>query len=125
MVDHSSDMLSVATPALPIAIVNSVPCRDVTQVSPRDEIRLVATLLEDTVLYGLSLTLPLRRLGDHSVDHEAGLTASGIFWRSTPRAMPPTILPGVLALAGEVGHAHGECLDTKSNSIISRSQKMS
>ena len=39
----------------------------------------MATLLEDTVLYGLSLTLLLRRLGMLSVDPEAGLSASGIF----------------------------------------------
>ena len=36
--------------------------------------------------------------------------------------MPPTILPGVLALAGEVVHAIGECLECTSNSIISRSE---
>ena len=62
MVLHSSAVLSVATPALPIAIGKSVPCRDVTQVSPRDEIRLVATLLEDAVKYDLSLALLLELL---------------------------------------------------------------
>ena len=58
--------------------------------------------MEDAVLDGLALGLLLRRLGEHSVDHEAHLTASGIPSRSTLRAMPPTILQGVLALAGEV-----------------------
>ena len=47
--------LAVAAPALPKAISpysSSVPCRDVTQVGPRGEIRLVATLMEDAVLDG-------------------------------------------------------------------------
>ena len=83
---------------------------------------VVATLLEDAVLDGLSFTLLLRRLGEHSVYHEAGLTASCIPGRSTPRVMPPTILPGVLALAGEVGLANGHRLVTSSNSIISSSE---
>ena len=46
------------------------------RVATRDEIRLVATLMEDAVLDGLALALLRRRLGEHSVDHEAQLTAS-------------------------------------------------
>ena len=68
--------------------------------------------------------LSLRRLGELSVDLEAQLTASGIPLRSTPRVTPITILPGVLALAGGVGLDSRECLDSKSNSIISRSEQI-
>ena len=78
MLIHSSTTLSVAAPALPQACSSCVPCRDVTQVGPRDEIRLVATLVEDAVLDELGLALLLRCLVEHSVDHEAHLTASGI-----------------------------------------------
>ena len=86
MVGHSCATLSVAAPALPKAILSFVPCRDVqsichvaqVNVGPRDEIRLVATLMEDAVLDGLALALLLRRLGERRVDQEAELTASGI-----------------------------------------------
>ena len=124
MVIRSHAALSIAAPALPLATWRSVPCRDVTQVGARDEIRLVATLMEDAVLDGLELELPLRRLGELSVDQEAQLTASGIPLRSTPRVTPITILPGVLALAGEVGHGSGVCLASTSISIISRSEQI-
>ena len=68
--------------------------------------------MEDAVLDGLALALLLRRLGKHSVDQETQLTATGIPLWSNPRVIPTTILPGVLALAGEVGLVNGECLDS-------------
>ena len=56
MVDCSSATLSIAAPALPMATIK-VPCRDFTKrfVRARDEIHLVATLLKDAPLDGLSL----------------------------------------------------------------------
>ena len=56
MVIHSFATLSIAAPALPMATC-MVPCGDVTQVGPRDEIRLMGTLTEDAVLDGLELAV--------------------------------------------------------------------
>ena len=56
MVGRSSATLSIAAPALPLLTIK-VPCRDFTKlfVRARDEIHLVATLLKDAPLDGLSL----------------------------------------------------------------------
>ena len=43
-----------------------------------DEIGLVTTRVEDASLDDFALELLLRRLGEHSVDHEAFLAESGI-----------------------------------------------
>ena len=91
--DDLSVALAIAAPALPQPKVSiAIPCRDVSQVCPRN---LVATFVADAVPDGLtSLQLLLRRFVELQVgvDLEAGLTTSGILPRSTPRAsscLPP------------------------------------
>ena len=82
-----------------------------------DEVRLVATCVPDGLA---SLQLLHRRLIQLSVDHEAGLTTSGILLRSIPIAVMDS-LPVVLALPGEVFLSLGLHLGRASCSSISSS----
>ena len=76
----------IATPVLPAPLSSEIPFRDLAQVSysPRDKVRLLATLVADAVPDGLvSLHLLRRRIVELSLDHEAHLTMSGILYKST------------------------------------------